>query len=145
VLPRLIKGRTRGPVFVTHRKPGPGKVVSAQDVCPATGLARLSYGPARALLDQHTALGGATGTGWTCTSGGTPPREGRCGPADPDGWPSPGTQWLSQRNSTLASCGQIDIDAWYAESSEHGRTCLRAFLNRAMQSRRCRVSLSIPR
>ncbi|MET9357007.1 hypothetical protein ABZY14_29075 [Streptomyces sp. NPDC006617] len=44
LLPRLLKGRTRGPVFVTHRRPGPGKVVSARDVCLDTGLARLSYG-----------------------------------------------------------------------------------------------------
>jgi integrase len=64
LLPRLLKGRTRGPVFTTHRRPGPGKVVSARDVCPDTGLARLSYGQARMLLDQHTALGGKGGTGW---------------------------------------------------------------------------------
>ncbi|MFE2186059.1 tyrosine-type recombinase/integrase [Streptomyces sp. NPDC059455] len=64
LLPRLIKGRTRGPVFVTHRRPGPGKVVSPRDVCPDTGLARLSYGQARALLDAHTAVGGVPGTGW---------------------------------------------------------------------------------
>ncbi|WP_433501765.1 tyrosine-type recombinase/integrase (plasmid) [Sphaerimonospora sp. CA-214678] len=63
LLPRLLKGRTCGPVFVTHRRPGPGKVVSARDVCPDTGCARLSYGQARALLDEHTALGGP-GTGW---------------------------------------------------------------------------------
>lgn len=63
LLPRLLKGRTRGPVFVTHRRPGPGKVVSPRDVCPDTGLARLSYGQARALLDEHTALHGP-GTGW---------------------------------------------------------------------------------
>ncbi|MGW3151850.1 MULTISPECIES: hypothetical protein [Streptomyces] len=53
-------------------------------------------------------------------------------------------QWLGQRKRTLASCGQIDIDAWYAESSEHGRTCLRAFLNWAMQTRNCPRSLSVP-
>lgn len=63
LLPRLLKGSTRGPVFVTHRRPGPGKVLSARDVCPDTGLARLSYGQARALLDQHTAHAGP-GTGW---------------------------------------------------------------------------------
>jgi len=57
-LPRLLRGRTRGPVFVTHRRPGPGKVVSPRDVCPDTGLARLSYGQARALLDEHTAVRG---------------------------------------------------------------------------------------
>jgi hypothetical protein len=28
LLPRLLKGRTCGPVFVTHRRPGPGKVVT---------------------------------------------------------------------------------------------------------------------
>ncbi|GAA2459075.1 hypothetical protein GCM10010433_71550 [Streptomyces pulveraceus] len=38
LLPRLLKGRTRGPVFVTHRRPGPGKMLSARDVCPDTGL-----------------------------------------------------------------------------------------------------------
>jgi hypothetical protein len=32
-------------------------------VCPDTGLARLSYGQARALLDRHSALAGP-GTGW---------------------------------------------------------------------------------
>lgn len=63
LLPRLLKGRARGPVFVTHRRPGPGKVVSSRDVCPDTGLARLSYGQARALLDAHTAVRGP-GTGW---------------------------------------------------------------------------------
>jgi hypothetical protein len=47
-----------------HRKPGPGKVLSPRDVCPDTGLVRLSYGQARALLDAHTAVGGVPGTGW---------------------------------------------------------------------------------
>jgi len=63
LLPRLLKGRTRGPVFTTHRKPGPGKVVNARDLCPDTGLARISYGQARALLDEATATAGP-GTGW---------------------------------------------------------------------------------
>ncbi|WP_225860917.1 tyrosine-type recombinase/integrase [Streptomyces triticiradicis] len=63
LLPRLLKDRSRGPVFATHRKPGPGKVVGTRDLCPDTGLARLSYGQARALLDEATAVAG-TGTGW---------------------------------------------------------------------------------
>ncbi|TWG04195.1 hypothetical protein FHX80_112639 [Streptomyces brevispora] len=62
LLPRLLKGRTRGPAFVTHRRPGPGKALSARGVCPDTGFARLSYGQARALLDEHTAVRGL-GTG----------------------------------------------------------------------------------
>ena len=63
LLPRLLKGRTRGPVFLTHRRPGPGKVLGPRDVCPDTELARLSYGQARALLNTHTAPQGP-GTGW---------------------------------------------------------------------------------
>ncbi|WP_199716843.1 hypothetical protein [Micromonospora musae] len=35
-----------------------------RDVCPDTGFARLSYGQARALLDEHTSVGGTPGTGW---------------------------------------------------------------------------------
>ncbi|MFD4460081.1 tyrosine-type recombinase/integrase [Nocardia sp. NPDC058480] len=61
LLPRLI--RTRGPLFVTHRRPGPGKYVDDRDVRPDTGLARLSYEQARSLLDAATATAGP-GTGW---------------------------------------------------------------------------------
>ncbi|GGK98071.1 site-specific integrase [Nocardia jinanensis] len=63
LLPRLLRGRTRGPVFVTHRRPGPGKYLTDRDLCPDTGLARLSYDQARNLLDAATALDGP-GTGW---------------------------------------------------------------------------------
>jgi integrase len=64
LLPRLIAGRTTGPLFIGHRRPGPGKKADARDLCPDTGRARLSYGQARALLDSHTCVGGETGTGW---------------------------------------------------------------------------------
>jgi site-specific recombinase XerD len=63
LLPRLIRGRIRGPVFVTHRRPGPGKYLADRDLCPDTGLARLSYDQARDLLDAATATDGP-GTGW---------------------------------------------------------------------------------
>ncbi|MFB6878078.1 hypothetical protein [Streptomyces sp. NPDC056323] len=53
-------------------------------------------------------------------------------------------QWLGERNTALASCGQVDIDAWFAENAEHARTRLRGFLNWAMHGRRCRRSLAIP-
>ncbi|WP_246350450.1 tyrosine-type recombinase/integrase [Nocardia barduliensis] len=63
LLPRLIRDRTRGPVFLTHRRPGPGKYLGERDVCPDTGRARLSYDQARDLLDAATATDGP-GTGW---------------------------------------------------------------------------------
>lgn len=50
-------------MFVTHRRPGPGKYLADRDVCPDTGLARLSYDQARDLLDAATAIDGP-GTGW---------------------------------------------------------------------------------
>ncbi|WP_245547517.1 hypothetical protein [Nocardia brevicatena] len=50
-------------MFVTHRRPGPGKYLAERDLCPDTGLARLSYDQARDLLDAATALDGH-GTGW---------------------------------------------------------------------------------
>ena len=40
-----------------------GKVVSPCGVCLATGLARLSYGQVRMLLDEHTDLSGEPGHG----------------------------------------------------------------------------------
>ncbi|PFW98403.1 Tyrosine recombinase XerD [Nocardia farcinica] len=63
LLPRLIRDRTHGPVFVTLRRPGPGKYLADRDLCPTTGLARLSYDQARDLLDAATATDGP-GTGW---------------------------------------------------------------------------------
>lgn len=64
-LPRLLKGRTRRPVFVAHRRPGPGKAVSPRDICPDTGFARarLSYGQARALRRAHRAARTGHGLG----------------------------------------------------------------------------------
>ena len=44
-------------------------------------------------------------------------------------------QWLSGRGLTLSSCRQADIDAWYAESSEHTRNAIRAFLQWCMTSK----------
>ncbi|GGQ28395.1 hypothetical protein GCM10010266_59650 [Streptomyces griseomycini] len=49
-------------MFVTHRRPGPGEVVSPRDACPDTGPAPLSRGQARALLDERTTVRGP-GTG----------------------------------------------------------------------------------
>ncbi|MGV9668744.1 hypothetical protein [Nocardia niigatensis] len=50
-------------MFLTHRRPGPGKYLADRDLCPDTRLARLSYDQARDLLDAATATDGP-GTGW---------------------------------------------------------------------------------
>ncbi len=54
LLPRLVRGRTRGPVFLSHRRPGPARRPAAQDLCPDTGNARLGYDRARILLGRYT-------------------------------------------------------------------------------------------
>jgi len=56
LLPRLLAGRTGGPVFLTDRAAPPG--TPTLDVCPVTGRARLSYRRAAALFSKHAA-------GWT--------------------------------------------------------------------------------
>jgi integrase len=50
--PRLLKGRTRGPVFLTDRR-APART-PALDVSPATGRARLSYRRAAELFERAT-------------------------------------------------------------------------------------------
>lgn len=56
ILGRLVAGRTAGPVFLTDLKPGPRRASAAKtrDVDPETGRTRLSYGRARALIEQYT-------------------------------------------------------------------------------------------
>ena len=57
LLPRLIRGRDRGPVFLSHRRPSPARRPGAKDLCPVTGRARLGYDRARVLLDTYTSPG----------------------------------------------------------------------------------------
>ena len=58
LLPRLIAGRARGPLFLADRAPVPAHAPAAVDRCTDTGRARLSYRRAEALFRQ------ASG-GWT--------------------------------------------------------------------------------
>ena len=58
LLPRLIAGRTRGPLFLTDRRPVPGRAPAVVDVCPVTGRARLSYRRAQEMFSE--ASGGST-------------------------------------------------------------------------------------
>jgi integrase len=62
LLPRLLRlpdgtVRTSGPLFLSHRRPGPARRPSAKDLCPHTGRARLGYDRARILLDHYTSPG----------------------------------------------------------------------------------------
>ncbi|MDP9863680.1 MULTISPECIES: site-specific integrase [Streptosporangium] len=52
LLPRLLKGRTRGPVFLTDRR-APAHTPTL-DVCPVTGRAHLSYRRAAELFETLT-------------------------------------------------------------------------------------------
>jgi Phage integrase family len=54
LLPRLIRGRHAGPVFLSERRPGPARRPVAKDMCPATGRARLGYDRARVLVTWYT-------------------------------------------------------------------------------------------
>ena len=58
LLSRLIAGRTSGPVFLTARRASPARAPAADDLCPHTGRARLSYRRAQERFAE------ATG-GWT--------------------------------------------------------------------------------
>ncbi|MEL6985739.1 MAG: site-specific integrase, partial [Actinomycetota bacterium] len=58
LLPRLIDGRTRGPLFVGQRKPRSHLAPATTDLCEITGRARLSY--RRAAEIWKTASGGRT-------------------------------------------------------------------------------------
>jgi integrase len=53
-LPRLLRGRTSGPLFVTRLRPGLARAPAAADVCPATGRVRISYRRMAELVVQHS-------------------------------------------------------------------------------------------
>nr|WP_221443117.1 sigma-70 family RNA polymerase sigma factor [Nocardiopsis algeriensis] len=54
LLPALVEGRTRGPLFLSDRRPGPARTPAPQDLCPETGRRRLSYERAEYLFKQAT-------------------------------------------------------------------------------------------
>jgi hypothetical protein len=58
LLPRLISGRSRGPLFLADRRPVPARTPATVDRCPETGRVRLSYRRAEALFRESSG-------GWT--------------------------------------------------------------------------------
>ncbi|MEU6034430.1 hypothetical protein ABZ801_03405 [Actinomadura sp. NPDC047616] len=54
LLPDLPAGRTRGPVFLSDRRPAASRTPAPADLCPRTGRRRLSYERAEYLFKQAT-------------------------------------------------------------------------------------------
>jgi len=54
LLPALLAGRARGPVFLGDRRPGPARLPGDADLCPDTGRRRLSYERAEYLFKRAT-------------------------------------------------------------------------------------------
>jgi integrase len=65
LLPGLLAGRRRGPVFLADRRPGPARTPAAADLCPETGRRRLSYERAEYLFKQATRRLHPAGGGYT--------------------------------------------------------------------------------
>ncbi|WP_133743219.1 DUF6596 domain-containing protein [Actinorugispora endophytica] len=65
LLPLLVADRTRGPLFLADRRPGPGRMPAAADLCPETGRGRLSYTRAEYLFKQATRSLDPSGAGYT--------------------------------------------------------------------------------
>jgi|GEM_PF-1737 len=54
LIPHLVAGRRRGPLFLSDRRPGPGRPPAPADLCPETGRRRLSYERAEYLFKRAT-------------------------------------------------------------------------------------------
>ncbi|MDP9863588.1 RNA polymerase sigma factor (sigma-70 family) [Streptosporangium brasiliense] len=65
LLPHLVAGRTRGPLFLADRRPGPARMPADTDLCPETGRRRLSYERAEYLFKQATKSLDSAGSGYT--------------------------------------------------------------------------------
>jgi RNA polymerase sigma factor (sigma-70 family) len=65
LLAQLVAGRSRGPLFLADRRPGPGRPPAEADRCPDTSRRRLSYERAEYLFKQATKSVDPTGEGFT--------------------------------------------------------------------------------
>lgn len=63
LLPKLVEGRDRGPLFLAERRPAPARAPASVDLCPLTGRGRLSYERAEYLFKQTSLK--VSNTGWT--------------------------------------------------------------------------------
>ncbi|WP_026421910.1 DUF6596 domain-containing protein [Actinokineospora inagensis] len=65
LLSQVLDGRTRGPLFLADRRPGPGRPPREGDLCPVTGRGRLSYERAEYLFKRATKDVDPEGVGYT--------------------------------------------------------------------------------
>jgi RNA polymerase sigma factor (sigma-70 family) len=65
LLPHLVEGRSRGPLFLADRRPAPARMPEPADLCPETGRGRLSYERAEYLFKQATKPLDPSGAGYT--------------------------------------------------------------------------------
>ncbi|MEU4539829.1 site-specific integrase [Streptosporangium sp. NPDC023825] len=117
LLPRLLAGRRRGPVFLTDRRPGPARTPAAADLCPDTGRARLSYERAEYLFKQATKPLDPAGAGFTLHQ----LRHSRLTHLGEDGWSSSMLMALSghQNLRTLGIYVNPSAEAVAAALAEH--------------------------
>ncbi|MEU4235418.1 hypothetical protein AB0F17_65070 [Nonomuraea sp. NPDC026600] len=97
ILPRLLVGRTAGPVFLADRRaPASGsRAPAAADICSATGRGRLSYPRAEYLFKTASAKFDSHRQGWTlhqpqCAAASRPGRAYHLGVAGQEPPPAPG-------------------------------------------------------
>ncbi|MFC6929233.1 tyrosine-type recombinase/integrase [Actinomadura yumaensis] len=91
LLPRLINGRTSGPLFLADRRPAPARMPADADLCPRTGRGRLSYERAEYLFKQSTKKHDRRKRGFTLHQ----LRHARLTHLAEDGWSAPMLMGLS--------------------------------------------------
>ncbi|MCW2877165.1 MAG: polymerase subunit sigma-24 [Sphaerisporangium sp.] len=95
LLPGVIAGRRRGPLFLADRRPGPARTLATGDLCPETGRGRLSYERAEYLFKQATKDLDREGHGYTLHQ----LRHSRLTHLGEDGWSAPMLMNLSGHDS----------------------------------------------
>jgi integrase len=119
LLPRLLRGREAGPVFLTGRR-APART-PILDVCPITGRARLSYRRAAELFTDATRRLERSGVGWTphqLRHSDLPTRR-RAAPAPPCCSPAPGTPRSARSSSTRGRAWTWWRPTWLAGIRAH--------------------------
>ncbi|MBE3010731.1 site-specific integrase [Microbispora sp. NEAU-D428] len=105
LLPLLVGDRRRGPLFLADRRPGPGRMPAAADLCPHTGRGRLSYERAEYLFKRATRDLDPEGGGYTLHR----LRHSRLAHLGEDGWSAPMLMSLSGHASARTLHGFVRV------------------------------------